>query len=123
MLITFVNVLIAFLYFVMQPYYNNVKICMISLYTVISRIPLIVYNEGCLYVVTNVPKNIMPPLLGGDIFLLNSGSHLHDYTVSQPRRPLSTFSPPWKSRISFIQVVHEAVFSSAISSFSVYGNN
>lgn len=36
----------------------------------------------------------------GSMFLWNAGNYLEDYTLSQPRRPRSTFLMPWKLWIS-----------------------
>jgi hypothetical protein len=40
-------------------------------------------------------------ICGGDMFLRNGGNQPQDYILSHPRRQQSTFSPLWKSQISY----------------------
>jgi hypothetical protein len=52
--------------------------------------------SGCDAIRSVYPEN------GGNVFLLDGGNHLQDYTASQPWGPQSTFLPPWKPQISYV---------------------
>jgi hypothetical protein len=67
---------------------------------------------------SGVPPYPLPEDEGG-MFLQNVDNHLFDHTVSQPRRPRSTFSPPSESQIT--KTILDKICFSDEAILNVYG--